>query len=178
MAYFTTEQLREYRSRFRFRAFANIQEHRERAEITIFLSHSHKDKEFVEGFIAFFDTLGIKIYVDWNDKEMPQVTNRETAEKIKQRIRVNTLFVIFATPNALASRWVPWEVGIADEIKGEEKILLVPVADHTGRFDGNEYLQLYRRVESAEAGGFGVFAPGQTRGSLLDSYVKNYAIRV
>lgn len=147
MPYLTTTDLLQYRSQHRFHAKANVVEAKERAQLTIFLSHSHKDRELVEGLVDFLDALGIKLYVDWNDKDMPRTTNRETAERIKAKIRENILFVIFATPNACASRWVPWETGMADQIKGEENILLIPVADSSGRFEGNEYLQLYKRFE-------------------------------
>jgi hypothetical protein len=147
MAYLTTNQLLEYRRQPGIHTFANIRESRVGAQLTIFLSHSHLDRNLVEGLIGLLDSLGITIYVDWNDNNMPRITNRETAEKIKQKIRENTLFAILATPNALASKWVPWETGIGDQAKGQEAILLIPVADPNGQFPGSEYLQLYNRFE-------------------------------
>jgi hypothetical protein len=116
------------------------------ANKTIFLSHSHKDKALVEGLINYLATFGIKLYVDWQDSEMPRVTDRKTAENIKQRIRNLDFFLVLATQNALASRWVPWEAGVADQFKSTAKIAVIPVADPAGRFDGNEYLQLYNRI--------------------------------
>jgi hypothetical protein len=44
---------------------------------TIFLSHSHKDETLVKGFISYLATLGIKIYVDWQDSDMPTYNGRE-----------------------------------------------------------------------------------------------------
>ena len=175
MAYITENQLREFAARPRYTAFANIKTASALAKLTIFLSHSHKDKNLVEGLIAYFETLGIAIYVDWNDTQMPRITNRVTAEQIKKKIDDLNLFMVLATKNALVSKWVPWEVGVADQLKGEERVLIIPVADNSGNFDGSEYLQLYRRVEPAEAGGYGVFPPGQTRGVLLESHMKKYA---
>jgi hypothetical protein len=55
--------------------------------------------------------------------------------------------MILATQQAFASKFVPWEIGIADEIKGEKFILLIPVTDSGGRFQGNEYLQLYNHLD-------------------------------
>ena len=75
----------------------------------------------------------------------------------------------------MASKWVPWEVGVADQIKGEESILVVPVADDYGQFDGSEYFQLYRRVVPAEVGGYGVFQPAQTSGILLENHLRKFA---
>jgi hypothetical protein len=177
MAYFTESQLTDYARRFRTRNFSNIIEAKEAsatASATIFLSHSSKDREKAEGLVYYLGTLGIKVYVDWNDSDMPRITNRETADKIKAEIKSNSIFMILATHNALASRWVPWEIGIADQCKGDQRVLLIPVADQSGRFEGNEYLQLYRRAEEAADGGYGVFAPGTTRGSKLEEYIRNF----
>jgi len=145
MPFLTEQELRERRPTFG-RRFNNILSEERGAEVTVFLSHSHHDRGLVEGLIALLDGLGIKIYVDWNDTEMPRVTNRETAEKIKEQIKRKMLFMILATDRALNSKWVPWEVGIGDQVKGEEFILLIPVADPSGRFPGNEYLQLYNHM--------------------------------
>lgn len=177
MSYLTESQLRDYRSRLRYDrvALANAKSAGVLAQVTIFLSHSSKDRELAQGLVYYLASLGISVYVDWNDSDLPRVTNRETAEKLKEKIKDNRLFMILATRNALESKWVPWEVGIADQCKGESSMLLVPVADASGRFEGSEYLQLYRRVETAAAGGFGVFPPGQTSGVLLESHVGSFA---
>ncbi len=112
---------------------------------SVFLSHSHEDKTLVEGLIRFLDDNGITAYVDWKDSGMPTITTRETAEKIKGKINLDDFFLILATPNALVSRWVPWEIGIADQMK-KDKVGVLPVADNSGQFKGNEYLQLYTPV--------------------------------
>jgi len=85
------------------------------ARLSIFLSHSHLDKKIVLGWIRDLAALGVDMYVDWNDSSMPRETNRETADKIKQRIDDVDLFVVLATNAALESKWVSWEIGIADK---------------------------------------------------------------
>ena len=117
------------------------------AKITIFLSHSHKDKEIAVGFQNILAQCGINVYIDWQDSTLPDEPNRETAERIKEKIRNLGLFILLATNNALSSKWCPWEVGIADSIKGYESILIVPIVDASNEFRGNEYLQLYKRIE-------------------------------
>lgn len=176
MSYLTEGQLRDYSNRLRYDriALANTKSRDVHAQVTIFLSHSSKDRELAQGLVYYLASLGIAVYVDWNDSDLPRVTNRETADKLKAQIKSNSLFMILATDNALESKWVPWEIGIADQCKDEQSILLVPVADASGRFDGAEYLQLYRRVESAAAGGFGVFPPGQFNGVILEQHVRAF----
>lgn len=116
---------------------------------SIFLSHSHYDKDVIEQAKIFFENLGISIYVDWADETMPERTNGTTATKIKnQIISVNDKFILLATNNAIASKWCNWEVGIADPFKlPNKKIAILPLADNSGTWNGNEYLQIYPRIE-------------------------------
>lgn len=117
------------------------------ASITVFLSHSHKDKEIAQGFKNLLAQCGIKVYIDWEDSELREAPNKETAERIKEKIKKLDLFILLATKNSLSSRWCPWEIGIADGYKGYDMILIVPISDDYGNFIGNEYLKLYKRVE-------------------------------
>lgn len=180
MAYFTETQLAGYASQLRNSStnFSNIIRAKEAtasAAATIFLSHSHKDRTLAEGLVYHLASLGIKVYVDWNDSDMPRETNRETAAKIKSTINDNGMFMVLATRNALESKWVPWEIGVADKTKGEARVLIIPVADPSGNFSGNEYLQLYRRVVIADNGEDGVFEPEKTQGEYLRTYLQQYA---
>jgi hypothetical protein len=177
MAYITESQLRSYASNLRSNStvFANSTPYASFAQTTIFLSHSSKDRELAQGLVYYLALFGTRVYVDWNDSNLPRVTNRETAEKLKGKIKENSLFMILATENALDSKWVPWEVGIADQCKGEGAMLLLPVADVYGQFNGSEYLQLYQRIEIADNDSIAVFSPGQSRGILLENHVRLFA---
>jgi hypothetical protein len=126
--------LRKYASRFKY-------------SLSIFLSHSHKDKDLVIGFKSILQYYYADIYIDWEDGTLPDEPNKETAKRIKERIKESDLFILLATDNALSSTWCSWEIGIADGIKGYEYILIVPVTDDSGNFRGNEYLQIYKRIE-------------------------------
>lgn len=176
MAYLTEQQLEQYADSADMTKSAsiNITENKSLAEITIFLSHSHADEKQVRGLIKLLAQRGIKIYVDWLDHSMPTKTNRSTATRIKDKIKSNELFMLLATKNALSSRWVPWEVGVADSIKHLDTILVIPVADKSGRFAGNEYLQLYKRLVISTNGIPSIFNPNETEnGSGFEKYAKN-----
>ncbi len=176
MAYLTESQLDQYSVSLEMIKTAStfIVESRAAAEISVFLSHSHADEKRVRGLVNLLSKQGIKLYVDWLDHSMPKQTNRETATRIKTQIKNNDVFMVLATVNALASRWVPWEVGVADSIKSQDTILIVPVADKSGQFEGNEYLQLYKRLVISNAGAPSVFNPGDTQnGTRFDAFAKN-----
>ena len=131
------------------------------SKTSVFLSHSHNDREVVEQAKIFFEHLGIRIYVDWADQTMPEKTDGITAQKIKnQIITLNDKFVLLATNNAIVSRWCNWEIGIADPFKlPTKKMALLPLAENSGTWNGNEYLQVYPRIEKnrKESGGEGYY---------------------
>lgn len=164
MAYFSQRELREL-ARVHTGQLANsITEARRLHLKTAFLCHSHLDRELVRGVVQRLRRAGWDVYVDWADDSMPASPNRETAAKIKDRIVACDYFLFLATANSMASRWCPWEVGYADGKKSIDQILLIPTTDDQGRFHGNEYLQLYRRIMLADDGDVAAFNPGETLG--------------
>lgn len=117
------------------------------AEVSIFLSHSHYDMKIVKMARAFFESFGVKIYVDWADENMPKTTCCETAAKIKEKIQQNKFFVFLATDIALISKWCNWEVGYADNWKYTiDKIAIIPISENRDQWRGSEYLQLYPEI--------------------------------
>ena len=177
MKYFTTADLEGLRNQHVLEWISNVKSDPAQAKLSIFLSHSHHDRLLVEGLIRFFATQGVTIYVDWNDGSMPRITNRETAAKLKKRMESCALFMVLATQNAIESKWVSWEVGVADQMKGEERVTVIPVADPSGRYPGAEYLQLYRRfAQSDYTGTRWIYeAESETLTSGLGDYFKKFA---
>jgi len=116
------------------------------ADATVFLSHSHKDKELIQPAISFLRSHGVKIYVDWMDEGMPDTVSGETAKKLKDRIKQQRKFLVLVTENSKDSRWVPWELGYADSTKGMDHIAAFPVADNSD-FKHNEYLDIYPKIQ-------------------------------
>ena len=135
--------------------FANLSEAQRRRELprrqagqisSVFLSHSHSDKDLVLPAVLFLKSQGVEVYVDWMDGEMPARTSAETARKLKAKIREHDKFIILVTENSKDSRWVPWELGIADGEKGIPKIASFPIRNDDKEFHGNEYFSIYPRI--------------------------------
>jgi hypothetical protein len=139
---------------------------------TVFLSHSHNDKDMVEPVRKLLAGQGVILYVDWNDPEMPSVTSPETARKIKERIGTADKFVMLASNTSLKSRWVPWELGIGDIKKGLPNVAVFPVTPDYGRWEGSEYVGIYSRIEQADSGGLAVFEPEQNTGITLKAWLE------
>jgi len=121
-----------------------------------FLSHSSKDSDLVVGAIRVLENHGAKVYVDEIDPQMPPYTTEQTAALLKDRIHQTSRFVLLASKNSRDSRWVPWELGVADGDKGLERIALFPALDESEdkSWASWEYLGLYRRVVWGDLEGY------------------------
>lgn len=117
------------------------------ANKTIFLSHSHVDKTIVKKIGLLFGNLNAELYVDWLDKTLPETTNKTTASAIKSKIQDCHHFLFLATYHGLRSKWCNWELGIADSLKPENKLAILPIQSKSGNWSGSEYLQLYPEMK-------------------------------
>jgi hypothetical protein len=118
-------------------------------EYDIFLSHSYRDAVLILGLKRLIENLGYTVYVDWiEDTELDRsMVTKATAEILKRRMQnCNCLFFV-VSDNASVSKWMPWELGYFDGIKG--KVAIMPISDAPGysdSFHGQEYLGLYSYI--------------------------------
>lgn len=125
----------------------NIELSLEGKKYDIFLSHKHSDKELVFQFKKLIDSLNLDIYIDWLDDEMPITTDKETALKLKEKIKTSRKFVLLATDEAINSKWCNWELGYGDAYKYFENIAILPISNtDDGNWTGNEYLKTYPAI--------------------------------
>jgi hypothetical protein len=115
---------------------------------SVFLSHSSNDDDKVDGVVLFLHEHGAKVYVDDNDERLPNPPSTDTAKLLKHEIDIASRFVVLVSPNSRNSRWIPWELGLADAFKGTTPVAILPFTQ-----DGNEdqwakeeYFGLYRRI--------------------------------
>ena len=111
--------------------------------ITVFLSHKHNEDEILEQVLTLLERIGVDVYIDWLDDEMPVMTSGETASKIKRKIQESKKFILLATELAIESKWCNWELGYADSKKYPNNIAIMPIAENDKTWKGNEYLQIY-----------------------------------
>jgi hypothetical protein len=118
-------------------------------ETSVFLSHKHDEKEIIEQAITLLNKLGVEVYVDWQDGEMPKNTSGITAMRIKNKILKNDKFILLATENAINSKWCNWELGYGDANKYSKNIAIMPITNSENNiFSGSEYLQIYPIITS------------------------------
>lgn len=115
---------------------------------TVFISHSSKDKELLPAVIAILENHGGRVYIDAEDDRLPNTPNRETANILRESVKLCRKFVLLVSTNSKDSKWIPWELGLADGEKGNWPIALFPTAENwfEQTWSETEYLGLYQRI--------------------------------
>ncbi|QFS85187.1 TIR domain-containing protein [Roseivivax sp. THAF197b] len=122
-----------------------------RLSYDVFLSHSKMDSSLVLGAKRILELKGYTVYVDWVDD--PQLdrnkVNRQTAEKLRTRMRSCQLMFYLHTSNASLSKWCPWELGYFDGYTyPNPRVFVFPLlAPGETSFQGQEYLKLYPIID-------------------------------
>ncbi|WP_112196663.1 TIR domain-containing protein [Pseudomonas sp. LG1E9] len=115
----------------------------------VFLSHSSNEpSEIIFGIKGLLEDAQLKVYLDKvDDPQMsPAHVTPETAEILRVRMRQSRSLLYVYSRHSTQSRWMPWELGFFDGVKGTVGIL--PVVQHTQNiFKGEEYLGVYPYVD-------------------------------
>jgi hypothetical protein len=114
----------------------------------IFLSHSYQDAELIHGLMKELEAMGYSVYVDWIiDRQLSRSSvSARTAEVLRRRMR-NCRALFFATSdNSSDSKWMPWELGFFDGIRGKVAVLPILDTEYASGYEGQEYLGLYPYV--------------------------------
>jgi hypothetical protein len=115
----------------------------------IFLSHSLRDAELVLGIREILEHSGKTVYIDWVDDPQLDRTSvtAATADRLRTRMRQCRSLVYASTAAATVSKWMPWELGYFDGLRGAEAVAVMPLVDYNGQTVGQEYVDLYPKIE-------------------------------
>jgi len=124
-------------------------------KVDVFLSHSSAEpEEILLGIKSLLEDLGLSVYVDkYSDSHLsPDTVTKATAQVLRGRMRSSNTLLYIYSQHSKQSRWMPWELGFFDGLKGA--VGVIPVTrnqEHT--FKGEEYLNLYPDVDVAKMQG-------------------------
>lgn len=114
----------------------------------IFLSHSSSDASLVTGLKLELEDLGYSVYIDWIEDPLLNRANvtKETALVLQARMKQCKSLVYAFSENASNSKWMPWELGYFDGIKGTVAVLPISKTSKSS-FQGSEYLGIYFYIQ-------------------------------
>lgn len=113
-----------------------------------FLSHSSKDDDIVPAIVLILENHGASVYVDKLDESLNQKSSRQVAKQLRERVSACKKFVVIASNNVKDSKWVPWELGLADGCKFQNNVAIFPAPDKADdyKWTEQEYLGIYDRI--------------------------------
>jgi hypothetical protein len=124
----------------------------------IFLSHAAADMQAVDGVRSLLIRADFRVYCDRYDDPMLDRSHvsAATADRLKMRMRSCNAMVYVVTAQASVSKWMPWELGFFDGVRG--KVLIYPVDEEAlAAAKRQEYLSLFK-----------ILKPGQLARQLKD----------
>lgn len=147
MRYFNASDIRSYNRKIILESY-DIKKMASSIRKSVFLSHSSKDADKLTSVINFLEQYETNVYIDKEDKDLPRKTSPETAVKLKKNIVQCNKFIVLVSNNSKESKWIPWELGIADVEKRLANIALLPSTNDFGTPDWleQEYMGLYHRI--------------------------------
>jgi hypothetical protein len=115
---------------------------------SMFLSHKTQDDNLVAGAVLVLEENGGSVYVDHKDPLLAGSQGVAVAAHLRMTIGWCAKLVMLATPLSAHSKWIPWELGIADGQKRDRNVALFPVSTSSTDMGWaeQEYLGLYQRI--------------------------------
>lgn len=113
-----------------------------------FLSHSSADDEVMPAVVLILENHGADVYLDKKDATLTGKPVREIATTLRSRITQCKKFMLFASEHIKSSKWVPWELGLADGSKRSPNVAVFPAPEKSYEYQWTEqeYLGVYDRV--------------------------------
>jgi len=113
-----------------------------------FLSHSSRDDDVMPAVVRILEGHGASVYLDKKDGDLLSKSPKDIAETLRNRIVNCKKFVVFASVSIRDSKWVPWELGLADGYKKPKNVCLFPAPESASeyRWTEQEYLGIYDRI--------------------------------
>ena len=118
----------------------------------IFLSHSIKDKEVIQGLAQELKDAGFTVYLDWIEDPLLDRSNvtKATAALLQARMKASSSLIFAYSDNSPSSKWMPWELGYFNGLKDKVTVVQIVLTENLGKqFPGQEYLELYPYIDHA-----------------------------
>jgi hypothetical protein len=150
------------------------------AKPNVFLSHLSTDEDFLAIVEYLLRQHGGVPHMSATDKCLSPTASAEAVKKLRATIDGLPRFIVFVTPQSTTSKWIPWEIGLANGLKKDSEIALWPSApaDVGEEWVAAGYLGIYRRIIYTRTNQdpnprWMVFNPLENRGVRLRDWLAN-----
>lgn len=109
----------------------------------VFISHKKEDSAAAKQIADYLMNAGVNVYFDEYDNTLDLTNPHSVVNSIKNGLNHSTHLLVLLSPNALLSKWIPWEVGYAYDLKKIISLTLKTVAEH----ELPEYLKITRIIK-------------------------------
>jgi hypothetical protein len=149
LAFASLDDLRSVPLPLRKTASAILTEARVASAGDVFLSHSHLDDDSLAHLIALLEDCGADVRVDRKEANLLTLSGSEAAPLVREQIQSSPKLVVALTMSIVASRWMPWEIGLADGMHGVRNVALFPLrAPNVAAVPvEKEYLAMYPTIQ-------------------------------
>lgn len=147
--YVTRSELRSMATRNLAQGKAKVAKAENRSSTGMtFLSHSSSDDELMPAVVLILENHGATVYLDKLDNSLAAMEIKDIASSLRTKISSAKKFILFASQSVKGSKWVPWELGLADGYKGPRNVAIFPAPENMQEtaWSEQEYLGIYDRV--------------------------------
>jgi hypothetical protein len=123
---------------------------------TVFLSHTQfDDSKYVYGAMEILEQHGAKVYVDVADASISAMAMNDRCAHVHRVIETCPRLVLLFTEKTNTSRWIPWELGLADGCHSVTRVATFPVSISSKEepWGKQEYLGMYPQIVYATLNG-------------------------
>ena len=115
-------------------------------EVCVFISHQKKDSGAARKIADYMVKAGIDVYFDEYDTSINRSDPNSVVAAIKKGLDASSHLLVLLSSNALASTWVPWEVGY-----GYHKQVVGLTLKEVAYASLPEYLQVVKMVKGIKS---------------------------
>jgi hypothetical protein len=127
---------------------------------SVFLSHSATDNELASDFRSFLLFHQLPLRIDLTKSKQPENMDLFTANWIKAQIRTSMYYLLLVTESSLKSDWLLWELGVADCLKDNLRMAVVPCLNSSEGWQKYESIrQRFNELRPISPQSAGVFTP-------------------
>ncbi len=108
----------------------------------VFISHKKEDSAAAKQIADYLMNAGVNVYFDEYDNTLDLTDPHSVVNSIKNGLNHSTHLLVLLSPNALLSKWIPWEIGYAYDLKKIISLTLKTVAE----WELPEYLKITKII--------------------------------